>query len=57
MIYSIPISAVGVADKWIWHFDKPGKYSIESGYHVARLIRDFDGRSGVQGERHLQSLG
>lgn len=37
-IIPIPISKLGGTDRLIWHYAKNGRYSVKSGYHVARAI-------------------
>lgn len=36
---------MNVEDKLIWHFDRLGRYSTKSGYHVARLMGESNGVS------------
>lgn len=35
-ILSIPLSLRQQEDKYVWHFDKRGAYSVRSGYHLAQ---------------------
>ncbi|KAF8380160.1 hypothetical protein HHK36_027643 [Tetracentron sinense] len=34
-ILAIQPSSRGVADRWVWHFDSKGRFSVKSAYHVA----------------------
>ena len=38
MALQIPISCMGVPDKFLWPFTKDGCYSVKSGYHYAKQI-------------------
>ena len=40
IICNLPLSRLGGEDKWIWHFDRFGRYTTKIGYHVAKAIRD-----------------
>lgn len=42
--HNLPISVLGADDKLIWHFDRLGKYTTESGYH-----KHLGGSSGSGG--------
>ena len=35
---SIPLSLNTREDSLIWHFDKQGHYTVQSGYHIARIL-------------------
>lgn len=37
VIRTIPLSVRSIGDNFIWHFDKKGKFTVKSAYHVARL--------------------
>lgn len=41
MIQRIPLSARRGADVLIWHYDKRGQYSVNSGYKVARIMESL----------------
>ncbi|KAL6194310.1 hypothetical protein ACLB2K_035394 [Fragaria x ananassa] len=56
MIQRIPLSARRGADVLIWHYDKRGQYSVNSGYKVARIMESM----GVQASSlsgHTVTLG
>ncbi|KAK6141474.1 hypothetical protein DH2020_024772 [Rehmannia glutinosa] len=54
-ITSIPLSAIRVEDKLIWNFAKDGRYTVKSGYKLAKM--DMENRnsasstSGSKGDR------
>lgn len=42
IICSPPFSRMSVEDKLIWYYDKFGKYTTKSGFHIAKVIQDYD---------------
>ncbi|XP_004298091.1 PREDICTED: uncharacterized protein LOC101303799 [Fragaria vesca subsp. vesca] len=42
VIGKIPLSLRGGEDRWMWHFDRKGLYSVRSGYHVARKVEHME---------------
>ncbi|XP_055962295.1 uncharacterized protein LOC130015681 [Mercurialis annua] len=38
-IISIPLARTRQADRWRWHYDKKGKFTVRSGYHLAMEVK------------------
>lgn len=55
IITSLPLSIMDVEDKLIWDYDRFGKYTTKSRYHVAKSIRDSISSRGGAGESSGES--
>lgn len=56
-IMSIPLSLRQLEDKYVWHFDKRGIYSVRSGYHLAQFHGTFRLRASTSSGEHSASEG
>lgn len=50
-IWSITLSSRQRVDKWVWHYDKRGEFSVRSAYKVEMDCRKVGSQSGHGGDR------
>ncbi|KAL3513503.1 hypothetical protein ACH5RR_026220 [Cinchona calisaya] len=48
-ISSIPLSKSLIRDRWVWHHNKNGQFSVHSAYHLAIKLPEFLSRGVSEG--------
>lgn len=57
LIRGIPLSLRNIADRRVWHFEKPGKFTVRSAYHVAKGMNIANGEEAASSSSPSNSLG
>lgn len=57
LIRSLPLSLRNVGDRRIWHYERNGKFTVRSAYHVARCLNVSNGANAAASSSSSGSVG